>query len=69
MAIVGGGIVGLGTARALQLKYPDMSIVLLEKEKHLGRQIVVSWFLCNVPSTPLASPCPFSLTYLLNICS
>ena len=41
MAIVGGGIVGLGTARALQLKYPDMSIVLLEKEKHLGKLVYI----------------------------
>ena len=36
ICIVGGGIVGLGTARALNMKYPDMKIVVLEKEDELG---------------------------------
>ena len=36
ICIVGGGIVGLGTARALNVKYPDMKIVVLEKEDELG---------------------------------
>eukprot|EP00116_Pleurobrachia_bachei_P005397 sb/3465659/ len=36
MCIIGGGIVGLGTARALKIAYPDMSIILLEKEKQLS---------------------------------
>ena len=39
VCIVGGGIVGLGTARALNLKYPDLKIVVLEKEKELGRHL------------------------------
>lgn len=33
-AIVGGGIVGLGTSIALQEKYPDKKIILVEKESH-----------------------------------
>ena len=32
-AVVGGGIVGLATAYKLQKKYPQLRIVLLEKEK------------------------------------
>ena len=38
VCVVGGGIVGLGTARALNLKYPDLKIVLLEKEQQLGKK-------------------------------
>lgn len=33
-AIVGGGIVGLSTSIALQEKYPDKTIILVEKESH-----------------------------------
>lgn len=36
VAIVGGGIVGLATARELILRHPSLSFVLLEKEKELG---------------------------------
>jgi len=35
--IVGGGIVGLATARALKQKAPDAKIVLIEKEASLGQ--------------------------------
>ncbi len=31
-AIVGGGIVGLSTARSLSLRYPDAGILVLDKE-------------------------------------
>jgi len=34
--IVGGGIVGMATAYKLQLKFPDKSIAVLEKEKEIG---------------------------------
>ena len=37
IAIVGGGIVGLATARALLQTKPSLSLVLLEKESALGR--------------------------------
>ena len=37
LAIVGGGIVGLATARELALRYPGMKLVLLEKERSLGK--------------------------------
>jgi 2-hydroxyglutarate dehydrogenase len=37
LAIVGGGIVGLATARELMLRYPGMKLVLLEKESSLGK--------------------------------
>lgn len=36
VAVVGGGIVGLATARELILRHPLLSFVLLEKEKELG---------------------------------
>ncbi|MDP3352739.1 MAG: L-2-hydroxyglutarate oxidase [Flavobacteriaceae bacterium] len=35
--IVGGGIVGLATAYKLQLKFPDKSIAVLEKEDVIGK--------------------------------
>lgn len=35
--IVGGGIVGLATAYKLQLKFPDKSIAVLEKEDKIGK--------------------------------
>ena len=31
--IIGGGVIGLSSARALAALYPDASILLLEKEK------------------------------------
>lgn len=33
-AIIGGGIVGLATAKALQDKYPNQTVILVEKENH-----------------------------------
>lgn len=36
VAVVGGGIVGLATARELILRHPALSFILLEKEKELG---------------------------------
>ncbi|XP_015791545.1 L-2-hydroxyglutarate dehydrogenase, mitochondrial [Tetranychus urticae] len=36
IALVGGGIIGVSTARLLSLKYRDFKIILLEKEKKLG---------------------------------
>ncbi|MCT4665328.1 MAG: L-2-hydroxyglutarate oxidase [Flavobacteriales bacterium] len=36
IAIVGGGIVGLATAYKIQKKYPELKLVVLEKEKKLA---------------------------------
>ena len=36
LVVVGGGIVGLATAREIALRHPKMSIAVLEKEKQLG---------------------------------
>jgi flavin-dependent dehydrogenase len=33
IAIIGGGIVGAATFYKLQTRYPDLSIVLIEKER------------------------------------
>ena len=35
LAVVGGGIVGLATARALAHRFPALSIAVLEKEREL----------------------------------
>lgn len=37
LAIIGGGIVGLGTALALQEAHPSLQITILEKEAEVGR--------------------------------
>ena len=37
VAIIGGGIVGLATAYRLQELYPDLRLVVLEKEDQIGR--------------------------------
>ena len=37
MAIVGGGIVGLATARKLILDNPKLKFILVEKESQLGK--------------------------------
>lgn len=36
IAIVGGGIVGTATAYKLQLRYPHLKIIIIEKEPHLA---------------------------------
>ena len=36
IVVVGGGIVGLATARELNLRYPQLTFAVLEKEKELG---------------------------------
>lgn len=36
VAIVGGGIVGMATARELMIRYPKKKFILLEKEPELG---------------------------------
>ena len=37
LAIVGGGIVGLATAQELAHRYPEVRLVVLEKEGAIGR--------------------------------
>jgi L-2-hydroxyglutarate oxidase len=36
ITVVGGGIVGVATAYKIQLKYPQLKIIVIEKEKHLA---------------------------------
>jgi len=36
ITIVGGGIIGAATAYKIQIKYPNLHILLIEKEKHLS---------------------------------
>ena len=37
MVVVGGGIVGLATARELIMRHPTLSFAVVEKEKELGK--------------------------------
>ena len=37
VAVVGGGIVGLASARSITEQWPDLRVVVIEKEKDLGR--------------------------------
>ena len=36
MAVVGGGIVGLATARELLTRQPSLKVIVLEKESEIG---------------------------------
>lgn len=36
ITVVGGGIVGVATAYKIQLKYPQLKIIVIEKEQHLA---------------------------------
>ncbi len=36
VAVVGGGIIGLATAREILKRYPHMKVAVLEKEKEVG---------------------------------
>ena len=36
MAVVGGGIVGLATARELLTRRPSLKVIVLEKESEIG---------------------------------
>ena len=36
VAVVGGGIVGVATARELIMRHPNMKIAVVEKEERLG---------------------------------
>lgn len=41
LAVVGGGIVGLATARALALRFPALSVAVLEKERELCKSTLM----------------------------
>ncbi len=41
LLVVGGGIVGMATAREVALRYPNMSVCLVEKEDRLGMYVHV----------------------------
>jgi ribulose 1,5-bisphosphate synthetase/thiazole synthase len=36
MCIVGGGIIGLATAREINIRHPDLSLAVVEKEPELA---------------------------------
>lgn len=41
LIVVGGGIVGMATAREVALRYPNMTVGLVEKENELGECVCV----------------------------
>jgi len=41
VAVIGGGIVGLASAREMILRHPNLTFTLLEKEKELGECALV----------------------------
>lgn len=44
MAVIGGGIVGMATAREMRVRHPNLSFIVLEKEKEICKndvQIIV----------------------------
>lgn len=44
VAVIGGGIVGMATAREMKVRHPNLSFIVLEKEKEIcknGVQIIV----------------------------
>lgn len=43
VAVIGGGIVGLASARELILRHPNLTFTLLEKEKELGKCVCVTY--------------------------
>lgn len=49
MAVIGGGIVGMATAREMKVRHPNLSFIVLEKEKEIcknGVQIIVHVLNC-----------------------
>lgn len=47
VAIIGGGIVGMATARQLKLNHPKLEIGVLEKECDIGESLVPPNFMCE----------------------
>lgn len=44
VAVIGGGIVGMATAREMKVRHPNLSFIVLEKEKEICKndvQIIV----------------------------
>lgn len=74
VAVVGGGIVGVATAREIRLKYPNKRVVLLEKEADVAQHqsgrnsgcIHAGMF--NTPGTILARLCPRGHDLMIEYC-
>src|SRR3989454_8695858 len=79
IAIVGGGIVGLATARALRARLPGARLVILEKERalaahqtghnsgviHSGIYYKPEWMRSEEHTSELQSPCNLVCRLLL----
>lgn len=49
LVVVGGGIVGMATAREVALRHPTMRIAVVEKERKLGGSSILNG---HIPVTP-----------------
>lgn len=60
VAVIGGGIVGLASARELILRHPNLTFTLLEKEKELGKCLCSRYFFPSTLISYLFLYCLFS---------
>lgn len=55
MAVIGGGIVGMATAREMKVRHPNLSFIVLEKEKEICKNCVqiivllINWLMLPMP--------------------
>lgn len=74
VAIIGGGIVGLATAREIRKKWPKKSIILLEKESNVARHQsghpsgCIHAGMYYTPGTAMARLCPRGAQLLTEYC-
>lgn len=74
VAIVGGGIIGISTAREIQKRYPNKSIILLEKEGNVAQHQsghpsgCIHAGMYYTPGSAMARLCPRGAELLINYC-
>lgn len=74
VAIVGGGIIGISTAREIQKRYPEKSIILLEKEGSVAQHQsghpsgCIHAGMYYTPGSAMARLCPRGAEMLTNYC-
>lgn len=55
VAVIGGGIVGMATAREMKVRHPNLSFIVLEKEKEICKNCVqiivllINWLMLPMP--------------------
>lgn len=73
MAVIGGGIVGMATAREMKVRHPNLSFIVLEKEKEICKngvqisnsiKLYVNWLMFPMSLSILTSGFFLMLYYL-----